>query len=304
MTIFFRRLVAAVAPVFVLGLTGASPTPSAAVFHLAWRAPARGSQFDAASTVQYNEAFQMNGVLKAMAGHKADPIHVVEERSRTFAAQDAANEVYVDDNFARRHGGDHPGDTTVVRRERRQIVPFDPSGKYSFEPRLCKSEPPLNDREPHPTTYRRCPAGETNEVQQFQDPGDAALAELPNAPISVGQSWTFTRPVVVGRELSSGSLTYVDTLQRVEQRGSQHLAIINVAATGRIDIAKDLQARGFHTATMTFGGTAEFDLDRGTPGTQRYTGSVLWRTSILGARIGVAFDEAYDGKPWSAVAKR
>ena len=185
-------------------------------------------------------------------------------------------------------------------RTRKQILQADASGQAALEPYLCKDEPPLNDANSNPASFSACTPSESSENRRYQDPGDAALAEFPSGPLSVGNSWSFTRSVVVGREFASGSLTYVDTLQRIEQRGDHQIAVIDVAATGRVDVAPDLQARGFHTGTMTLSGTAEFDMTTGKPGMQHYTGHADWHASILGANIGLSLDEVYDGKAWSA----
>jgi hypothetical protein len=296
---FSRRLRASVALVALLGLAAASPSPPADQVRIAWHAPAKGTQLGGLSTVQDNATFPMPGWLRTAAGHRADPVYVVEDRTRTYTAPQSAATVYVDDAFARHHGGPNNTDTTVKRRSRKQIVPFDASGRYSYEPFLCKDEPPLNDANPNPTQFTACsPAGAPSD-ERFQDPGDAALAEFPAGMVQIGQSWTFSRMVAVGREQGSGTMDYVDTLQRIDERGRQRVAVIDVSATGRITPPADVQARGFHTATMTFGGTAEFDLDQGTPGAAHYTGRVEWHTSLMGVSVGEILDEIYDAKPWT-----
>jgi hypothetical protein len=269
---------------------------------LVWRAPAKGSQYNGISSVQHDITFQMSAVLRSMAGHRADPIYVVEDRTRTYTTPHGDSDVYVNDAFARHHGGPNNTDTTVKHRTRKQIVPFDPTGRYSFEPYLCKNEPPLDDSNPNPTSYKQCPPADAADDHAYEDPGDAALSQMPAGPIDVGESWTFSRPVVVGREEGSGTLDYVVTLQRIDERGKQRIAVFDVSASGRINPSGDLQARGFHTATMTFSGSAEFDIDAGIPGVQHYTGHVEFHASIMGANIGYAFDEIYDGTPWTISA--
>ncbi|HXW50396.1 MAG TPA: hypothetical protein VEJ41_00280 [Candidatus Acidoferrales bacterium] len=282
-------------------MLGASPTPSATGAHLAWRAPQSGSHWVGLSTVDVTVTYQMSSVLKAMAGHRADPVYIIEDRTRTFAPADVET-VDVTDVFARRHGGPNPPDTTVKTRTRKQILPIDSSGQSGLEPYLCKDEPPLNDADPDPKSFTACAPAEAPADRRYQDAGDAALAELPAGPVAPGTSWSFTRPVIVSREFASGTLTYVDTLQRFEQRDGHEIAIVDVAATGRVDLASDLEARGFHTGTMTFSGTGEFDTTSGAPGTQHYTGHADWHASILGANIGLSLDEVYDAKPWTTAS--
>ena len=286
-----------------IALSGASPRP-ADQEHFAWRAPARGDQIVGESSVQHNLTYLLSGVLRNMVGHRADPVYVIEDRTRTFTTPAGSNDIYVNDLFARHHGGPNNTDTTVKRRTRKQIIPFDSSGKYSFEPFLCKGERALDDTNPTWSAFKECPATDTPSDHPFEDPGDGALAQLPAGPVEIGQTWTFSRPVVVGREEGSGTLDYVDTLQRIDERGTHRIAVIDVTATGRVNPASDLKSRGFHTSTMTFSGTAEFDLGQGVPGVQHYTGHVEWHASIMGANIGYALDEVYDGKPWTVSTKR
>ncbi len=259
-------------------------------------------QYNASSSIAQNITFQMSAMLRGMAGHRADPVYVIEDRTRTFIQHD--NGAYVNDAYSRRHGGPNNKDTTVKNRTRKQIVPFEAGGRYGIEPFLCKNEPPLDDANANPTAFKSCPPSDAAESRVYEDPGDAVLSELPAGPIEIGQSWTFSRSVVVGREEGYGSMNYVDTLQRIDEHGKQRIAVIDVTATGRINANKDLQSRGFHTATMTFAGTAEFDLGQGTPGSQHYTGRVEWHASIMGANIGFAYDEIYDAKPWTISAKQ
>lgn len=298
------RSITAVAVVLAFACVAAIPTPSIAPLHLAWRAPDSNAQWNGLSTVTTTVTYQLSSVLKAMLGHRADPVYIVEDRIRTYSGASMANDVDVNDAFARRHGGSNPSDTTIRRRTRKQIVAFDPSGRFSIEPYLCKNEPPLNDANADPKTYTACAANESVDDHAYQDPGDAALAELPTGVVDVGKSWTFTRPVTVGREFASGTLTYVDTLQRIEERDNQQIALVDVAATGRVNLASDLEAKGFHTGTMSFSGTAEFNVTTGMPDAQHYSGHAEWHASLLGANIGLIFDEVYDTKPWTIAAKQ
>jgi hypothetical protein len=300
---FSKCLLVCATQVSLLSLLGASPAPSTDQVHILWRTPPKDSQFNAESSVQHNVTFLMSGILRTMAGHRADPVYVVEDRTRTYIMH-TASEIYVSDVFARHHGGPNNTDTTVKRRSRKQIVPFDASGRYGYEPFLCKGEPPLDDAHANWTEFKACPADEPSGDHAYEDPGDAVLSQLPAGQVEIGQTWTFSRPVVVGREEGSGTLDYVDTLQRIDERGSHRIAVIDVTAAGRINPNNDLKTKGFHTSTMTFSGTAEFDLGQGTPGVQHYTGHVEFHASIMGANIGYAIDEVYDGKPWTISAKQ
>lgn len=302
-----KRFISCLRPCVVLlaaaALVGASPSP-AEQGHLAWHAPAPNSQINGDSTVQHNVTFLLSGVLRKMVGRRADPVYVIEDRTRTYTMPHGSNEVYVNDLFARHHGGPNNTDTTVKSRTRKQIVPFDANGRFSFEPFLCKGERPLDDTNPTWAAFKGCPATDAAADHAFQDPGDAALAQLPVGPAEIGQTWTFSRPVVVGREEGSGTLDFVDTLERIDDRGTHRIAVIDVTATGRMNPSADLKSRGFHTSTMTFSGTAEFDLGVGVPSVQHYTGHVEFHASIMGANIGYALDEIYDGKPWIVSAKK
>ncbi len=300
-----RRLLAFAAAFLLLGLNGASPPPATDQVVLAWHAPAKDSQFNGDSTVEMHATFQMPGWLKAAAaaaGHSADPIFVVEDRTRTYTTPQGGDKVFVNDAYARHHGGPNNTDPTVKRRLRMQIVPFDAAGKYSIEPFLCKDEPPLDDRTP--STFTQCAGSDPPTSYRYQDPGDAALAQLPSGPITIGDSWTFSRPVAVGREQGSGTMDFVDTLQRIDERGKRKVAVIDVTASGRIIPPSDEQARGFHTATLTLSGTAEFDVNQGTPGIQHYTSHVEWHTNLMGVGVGEIFEEVYDAKPWTNSAKQ
>ncbi len=278
----------------------AAPSPPGAAV-LAWHSPPPGAAWVAHSTVTTILRYDMNGVLRAMAGHRADPIETIEERTRTLANQ-SSDEVAITDDYSRRYGGARSTDGRIVRRVRRQLVPVDPAGTQSLEPYLCPGEPALNDANPNPSQFTACSSPQPPALRRYEDPGDAALAELPSGPSQPGRSWSFTRQVDVGREFASGTLTYVDTVQRFEQRGEDVVAVIDVAASGKVALTPDLQARGFHPAIMTLTGTAEFDATTGTPATQHYTGHVAWHASILGVPLGLLFDETYDATPWHKAA--
>jgi hypothetical protein len=294
------------AALFLLAVVAAAsvafPAIAAGQASLAWKAPAAGDRWTSLSTVNVTVTYQMNGVLKAMLGSRADPRYIIEDRTRTYSGGQAAGQINVDDVFVRHYGGPNPAAGSVTR-SRKQIVTYDPSGRWGIEPYLCPNEPALNDKNPNAPTFTACAPPQAQDQVRFQDPGDAALSVLPATPIQAGQTWTFSRKVAVGRELASGTMTYVDTVSRIDSVDNQQIAVIDVAGTGRVDPAADLQAKGFHTGTMSFTGTGQFNMTAGVPAAQHYTGHVEWHASILGANIGLIFDEVYDAKPWTLASR-
>jgi hypothetical protein len=285
-----------------LACLNAASAKGAMQAQLGWQAPQGDARWTALSTVNTTVTYVMSSVLKAMVGHRADPVYIIEDRTRTYSSAGSSDQLDVDDVFARRHGGPHP-DNALVQRSRKQIIAFEQGGQVGIEPYLCKAEPPLNDADPNPKSFSACASPEPAADRRYQDPGDAALAQLPGGPVQIGKSWSFTRFVTVGREFASGSLTYVDTVQGIDTVDGQQIADIDVAATGRVDLASDLEARGFHTGTMSFTGTAAFNMTTGMPAAQHYTGHAEWHASILGANIGLVYDEVYEGKPWTSKAQ-
>lgn len=213
-------------------------------------------------------ANDLRGVLKKLAGSKADPVTILEERAADVAigGNGAIDATTVD---VRHYGGLQAKDKSSMRR----------TGEYKG---LMAAD------------GKRSPSDEP-----LVDAGEGALSELPDTPVSAGQSWTFTRRILIDRDLGQGTMTYTDTLQRFETRDNHRVAIIAVKGAGRADVAPDLRSKGFQTADMTFAGTAEFDETAGLPGVQHYTAHVQWNTKVMWVHLGLVFDDTYDATPWS-----
>ena len=210
----------------------------------------------------------LGGIYKKLAGSKADPVTILEERAITVACgpSDAVDATTVD---VRRYGGLQSKDTSTMKRASDFKGTIAPDGKRS------PSDEPL------------------------LDPGDGALAELPDEPIAIGQSWTFARKIRVERDLAEGSMTYTDTLQRVDLRNGHQIAVIAVKGDGKADVAPDLKAKGFNTTDISLAGTAEFDMTDGVPGAQHLTAHAQWNTRVLWVHLGLIFDDTYDAAAWT-----
>ena len=234
---------------------------------LAWRLdPAVHYAIDVRMT--HVIANDLGGIYKKLAGSKADPVTILEDRTITVVpgAGGALDATTLD---VRHYGGLQAKDTSVMRRTSEYKGSMETDGKRS------PSDEPLID------------------------PGDGALAELPDGPLAIGQSWTFARKFHVDRELGDGSMTYTDTLQRVDVRAGHRIAVIAVKGAGKANVAPDLQAKGFGPTDITLAGTAEFDLTDGLAGTQHYTAHAQWNTHVLWVHLGLVFDDTYDAAPWS-----
>ena len=213
-------------------------------------------------------ANDLSGFYKKLVGSKADPVTIIEDRTTDVAtAPDGGVDAAIVD--VRHYGGLQSGNTQTMRRTASYKGTIGPDGKRQ------PSDEPLVDA------------------------GEGALAEIPDAPIAPGQTWTFSRDILVDRDLGQGSMTYTNTLQRLEVRDKHTVAVIGVSGLGRVDVAPDLKAKGFQTAQMTLTGTAEFDLTSGLPGIQHYTAHVQWNTRVLWMHVGLLFDDTYDAMPWS-----
>jgi hypothetical protein len=212
------------------------------------------------------------GMYKALVGSKADPVTILEDRTIAIAAGHAGA---IDESFSdsRRYGGDQAKNTTVVTRASKYV------GTIAADGTRTPTDQPL------------------------PDPGDGALAQLPAGPIATGGSWTFSRSILVDRDLGSGSMTYTDTLERIDVRAGHTIAVIDVKGSGRVDVAADLKAKGFQTTDMTLAGSAEFDETAGLPGVQHYTAHAVWNTHVLWVHLGLIFDDTYDAVPWSVDAR-
>ena len=213
-------------------------------------------------------ANDLNGLYKKLAGSKADPVTILDDRTIDVAtAQNGAIDVAVVD--VRHYGGLQAKDTSSIRRTAEY------KGSIAADGKRAPTDEPLVDA------------------------GDGALTQLPDGPVSIGQTWTFSRGVLVDRDLGHGSMTYTETLTRVDVRGADRIAVIDVKGDGRVDVAPDLKQKGFQTADMTMAGTAEFDTTTGLPGVQHYTAHVQWNTHVLWVHLGLVFDDTYDAAAWS-----
>jgi hypothetical protein len=234
---------------------------------------APGAHYQRTEKLVHFITYDISKTLKGLAGSRADDVTILEDRTRTLSMLDASGKIQVTAENTRRFGGANPKDKSVKQR----------TDKYEG------------------TIW---PNGVTRPASvALGDAGDGALDQLPDKPLAIGQTWTFQRPVKVDRELGQGTMTYTDKLARVEERGGHRIAIIEVAGTGRVDAAKDLQAKGFHTAPIALKGTAEFDTTTGLPGTQHYTADVEWMTHVIFAKVGVKFHDTYDATPWTVKEK-
>lgn len=214
-------------------------------------------------------ANDLSGIYKKLAGSKADPVTILEDRTADFTAS-ANGGVDASVLDVRHYGGLQSKDTSVMKRTTSY------KGTIAASGRLTPTDEPL------------------------YDVGAGPLSEFPAMPVAVGQSWTLTRDILVDRDLGHGSMTYTDTLDRIETRGTHKVAIIGVKGAGKVDVAPDLAAKGFKTADISLDGTAEFDATTGLPGVQHYTAHVQWNTHVLWVHLGLVFDDTFDAAGWTA----
>lgn len=275
-------MIAAAGLFAAIGTSLASPSPhlptsspvaaaSTAVM-LAWHL-SENSRYTSEIRMTHVVTNEIPGVYKALVGSKGDPVTILEDRTiQANAGANAALDESVSDS--RRYAGPQAAkDPSVVTRPSRYSGTIAPDGA------LAPDDEPLVDA------------------------GDGALARLPDAPIQPGQSWSFTRSFLIDRDLGQGTMTYTDTLVRVDLRGGHAIAVIDVKAAGRADVAADLRAKGYQTSAIALAGTAEFDATSGLPGVQHYVGHAEWGTHVLWVKLGLAFDDTYDAAPWAAAAR-
>lgn len=210
--------------------------------------------------------YQMSKTLKNMVGSRANDQTILEDRAQVLTLGDGGTLSETETN-SRRFAGDHPKDPSTKVRTIQYEGKIAPNGT-------------------------RTPARDV-----LEDAGDGALDQLPDVPLTPGQTWTFSRRIKTDRELGEGTMTYTDKLTSVQDRGGHRIATIAVNGVGRVLPASDMQAKGFKEATMTFSGTAEFDVTAGLPGVEHYTGTVTWGTKVMWTHIGVVFDDTYDATP-------
>jgi hypothetical protein len=85
----------------------------------------------------------------------------------------------------------------------------------------------------------------------------------------------------------------------VTDRNGHRIAKIAVSGTCNAAPASDLQGKGFHPASYTLHGSAEFDVTAGLPGTQHYDANVEWVARVMFSKIGVKFVDTYDSGGWT-----
>src|SRR5690348_11960642 len=134
-------------------------------------------------------ANDLNGIYKKLAGSKADPVTILEDRTIDVTTGPSAD---VDCEIAdvRHYGGLQQSNTQSVRRMSSY------KGTIAQDGQRTPTDDPLVDA------------------------GDGVLTQLPAGPVSIGQTWTFTRQILVDRDLGHGSMTYTETLTRVDARGA------------------------------------------------------------------------------------
>jgi len=207
--------------------------------------------------------FDIPKTYKAMAGGRADDQTILEDRDQVIVVKDGGA-VDIAETNTRRFGGDHPKETDSKVRTSTWDGSIAPNGVM------------------------------TPAQTILEDPGDGALDQLPDIPLSAGQQWTFSRHVKVERDFADGPMTYVDKVDHFEDRAGHRIAIINVTGTGPMMPNKDMLDHGFKAATMDLSGTAEFDTTAGLPGVQHYTAKVTWSTKAMFLKIPVTINDTYD----------
>ncbi|MBC5825504.1 MAG: hypothetical protein GIW99_00995 [Candidatus Eremiobacteraeota bacterium] len=247
-------------------MVGAGTEPSVPET-LAWRV-APDLRYAGTEKFVHVISYEMSRALHAVLGSRAQPTTIIERRQITLSVRASDGRYEEADTDVRRFGGTSPKSTASKERT------FRSSGVLTAVGPVPSDSNPLTDA------------------------GEGGLAELPRGPVKIGQSWTFSRPIKVDVELGKGTMTYTDTLTRVEQRGDRRVAVIRVSGEGRVDAAADLRAKGFKTAPMTLRGSAEFDLTAGSPGSQHYAARAQWNTRVMLTSVGILFDDSFDSDPW------
>jgi hypothetical protein len=214
-------------------------------------------------------SYDMNHTLLSLLGSRAAPTTLVDTRTAIIDVSHDGAHIKEDATTVRRYGGTDPKDKSVVTRHDRYDGTIAATGV-------------------------RTPA-----VERLGDAGDGALDELPAAPLHVGQTWSFSRPVSLDRSLAEGTMTYTDTLTSLSVRNGHQIAAITVSGTGIAQPASDLVAKGFHQSTYTLHGTADFDVTAGAPGTQHYDAQVEWVAHVMFSKIGIKFVDTYDSNGWT-----
>jgi len=259
------RLAAAMACAAVAGAAAPEPQPPET---MAWRLTPKAT-YRATENIVHVISYDLNRPLRAMLGKRVDPTTFLERKEVRLQLLSADGRYQRTDVDVRRFGGTH-----------------------------AKSAD-SRERTTHSTGVVSARGIEPAKVEALGDAGEGALAELPACPIRRGQSWSFSRPILVDIELGRGTMTFTDTLTEIQWHEGRKIALISVAGAGRVEAAPNMQAKGFRTASMSLQGKAEFDLTTGRPGAQHYTARTEWTTRVMLTNIGVVFDDTFDSDPWT-----
>jgi hypothetical protein len=233
---------------------------------------APNAHITAARTITHVVSYQMNHTLMSLLGSRAAPTTLVDDRSAAIDVGADGSHVSIDDTSLRHFGGTAPKDKSTVTRHEKYAGALAADGVR------------------------------TPTMASLADAGDGALDQLPQGPVALGATWTFSRVVLLDRSLAQATMTYTDTLKSVTQRAGQTIATIGVSATGMAQPASDLVAKGFKPSTFTLTGSAEFDVTTGLPGTQSYTAHVEWTAHPMFTRISIDFDDTYAATAWAVAA--
>ena len=246
----------------------APPAPAADAVQLALQT-APNTRVTVARTAVHVVSYDMNHTLMSLLGNRVAPTTLIDSRTATIDVSADGARIIEDATVLRKFGGTDPKDKSVVTRHDR------------YEGALARD------------------GVRTPPVARLGDAGDGALDELPAAPLRVGQTWTFSRPIGLDRTLGDGTMTYTDTLAGLSERSGHRIASITVSGVCEAQPASDLQAKGFHPSTYTLRGTAEFDVTAGLPGVQHYDGQVEWIAHVMFSKIGIKFADTYDSSGWT-----
>ncbi|MDQ6781268.1 MAG: hypothetical protein M3Z37_08990, partial [Candidatus Eremiobacteraeota bacterium] len=208
-------IVAALLVLATMASSGDAPTDGIA---LAWHQPAPGDSFNATENISRQVRYEMNSMLRALAAGRADPVTILEDRAQTIARDSRGACWIVKEDDSRHYGGDNPKDSSVVKRVAQTALPIDATARSTPLPPLSGAEVPRGAApQAAASAQAECHAANAaSEAARYKDAGDAALAEFPAGTIAPGQTWRFSRPVRVERELAAGVMTYTDKLTRVE----------------------------------------------------------------------------------------
>jgi hypothetical protein len=210
--------------------------------------------------------FDIPKTYKSMAAGRADDETILEDRVQVITLKERGA-IDIAETNTRHFGGDHP------KESGNKVRTFMYDGTIAANGTLTPPQTVL------------------------EDAGDGALDQLPDIPLAPGQQWTFSRHIKVERDFADGPMTYLDKIDRIEDRNGHKIAIITVTGTGPMTPNKEMLDHGFRAATMDLTGTAEFDTTAGLPGIQHYTAKVTWATKAMFLRVPVVLTDTYDATP-------